>query len=140
MAQHYYNISSNASYHAEFRNIYEQEENRPVQFNSNANYDYNVEISFKEVMDAMAQCKNTAPGNDAIGYQMLRHLSESAYASVLTLLNKIWMDNVFPESWGEVVVFSFLKKDKPQTEAGRYHPIALTSCLCKLPERVSTPF
>ena len=46
------------------------------------------------------------------------------------------MDNAFPGSWGYAVVLAFLKKNKPPIEAGSNRSIALTSCLCKLLERV----
>ena len=44
MAAHYYNICSNASYWPEFRYIKEREENIPINFDTNVNFEYNKEI------------------------------------------------------------------------------------------------
>ena len=52
------------------------------------------------------------------------------------MYDKVWIEECFPEAWGEAVVLSFLKKDMPPAEPESYRPIALTSCVCKLLERI----
>ena len=87
-------------------------------------------------MDALAQNKNTTSRNDDTGHQTLRHLSESTYDSILRLFDEIWMDEIFLNREVSSVVQCYLKRDKPSTETGIYSLIALTSCSCKLLERV----
>ncbi|GFV50298.1 putative RNA-directed DNA polymerase from transposon X-element [Trichonephila clavipes] len=67
---------------------------------------------------------------------MLRHLSESFILSLLSLFNRIWETQVFPTQWCHAHVLPFPKPGKDPTSANNYHPIALTSCLSKLMERI----
>ncbi|GFT73322.1 probable RNA-directed DNA polymerase from transposon X-element [Trichonephila clavipes] len=67
---------------------------------------------------------------------MLRHLSESSILSLLSLFNRIWETHVFPTQWCHAHVLPFPKPGKDPTSAINYRPIALTSCLNKLMERM----
>ncbi|GFX51301.1 probable RNA-directed DNA polymerase from transposon X-element [Trichonephila clavipes] len=67
---------------------------------------------------------------------MLQHLSESSILSLLSLFNRIWETQVFPTQWCHAHVLPFPKPGKGPTSANNYHPIALTSCLSKLMERI----
>ena len=136
MADHYYRVSSNDGYTPQFLPVKEHTERQRISFQSNENSEYNACISFKELTDALSQCKDTAPGLDGIQYVVLRHLSDSACAFLLGIYNKVWLEQCFPDPWGEEVLLSFLKKEKPLMEPECYRPIALTSCVCKLMERV----
>ncbi|KAG8175803.1 hypothetical protein JTE90_013354 [Oedothorax gibbosus] len=49
---------------------------------------------------------------------------------------RIWNDKVFPTSWQRAIVIHIPKPGKDPQDAGNYRPIALTSCLCKLMERM----
>ncbi|KAG8174197.1 hypothetical protein JTE90_021707 [Oedothorax gibbosus] len=48
----------------------------------------------------------------------------------------IWNEKVFPTSWQRAIVIPIAKPEKDPQNAGNYRPIALTSCLCKLMERM----
>ncbi|GFW07179.1 putative RNA-directed DNA polymerase from transposon X-element [Trichonephila clavipes] len=67
---------------------------------------------------------------------MLRYLSESSILSILSLFNSIWETQVFPTQWCHAQDLPFPKPGKDPTAANNYHPIALTSCLSKLVERM----
>ena len=136
MAEHFYNVSSNNRYDPQFLPIKEREESNQLNFTTNEEKEYNIEISANEVQTALSQCRNTSPGPDKIHYEMLRHLSDSACDFLLRLYNKIWFERAFPVQWGRAFILPFVKKDKPPTQAESYRPIALTSCVCKLLERV----
>ncbi|GBN49623.1 putative RNA-directed DNA polymerase from transposon X-element [Araneus ventricosus] len=56
--------------------------------------------------------------------------------SILTLFNRIWNEKAFPASWREAVVVPIPKPGKDPQNSSNYRPIALTSCLCKLLERM----
>ncbi|KAG8177447.1 hypothetical protein JTE90_008631 [Oedothorax gibbosus] len=49
---------------------------------------------------------------------------------------RIWNEKVFPTSWQRAIVIPIAKPGKDPQDAGNYRPIALTSCLCKLMERM----
>ena len=55
---------------------------------------------------------------------------------LLDIYNEIWSENVFPAQWHEAIVIPFSKPNKNPKEAKSYRPIALTSCVCKLMERM----
>ncbi|KAG8174057.1 hypothetical protein JTE90_016742 [Oedothorax gibbosus] len=58
------------------------------------------------------------------------------YKTLLKLYNRIWNDKVFPTSWQRAIVIHIAKPGKDPQDAGNYRPIVLTSCLCKLMERM----
>ncbi|KAG8181031.1 hypothetical protein JTE90_024777 [Oedothorax gibbosus] len=70
-----------------------------------------------------------------VGYDVKArgHLgSNTSIPSVVT----IWNEKVFPTSWQRAIVIPIAKPGKDPQDAGNYLPIALTSCLCKLMERM----
>ncbi|KAG8173024.1 hypothetical protein JTE90_028041 [Oedothorax gibbosus] len=48
----------------------------------------------------------------------------------------VWKKKVFPTSWQRAIVIPIAKPRMDPQDAGNYRPIALTSCLCKLMERM----
>jgi len=71
-----------------------------------------------------------------VHYQMLKHLPESALSTLLHIINKHWCSKSFPSIWHHAVVLPIPKADKDKTDPCSYRPIALTSCLCKIIERM----
>ena len=66
---------------------------------------------------------------------MFRHLSTACLCLFLALINLIWATGSIPDSWKHSVIVSILKPGKDPSVPG-YRPIALTSNLCKLMERM----
>ena len=52
------------------------------------------------------------------------------------MYNKIWSTGEFPPTWREALTLPFLKPDKTGHSPQDYRPIVLTSCLCKVLERM----
>ena len=67
---------------------------------------------------------------------MLKHLPDEATKFLLKVLNKIWETGIIPESWKISIVIPVRKPNKDPFEPTSYRPIALTSCICKLMERM----
>ena len=67
---------------------------------------------------------------------MLRHLPPPALDSLLALFNSLWERGIYDESWREAIIIPVLKAGKSGLEPLHYRPIALTSCLGKLIERM----
>ena len=89
-----------------------------------------------ELNRALKKTKLTAPGKDQICYIMLNHLSESSKEILLELYNKVWEGGKLPLSWKEVIVVPIRKPGKDCTNPGNYQPIALTSNICKIMEKI----
>ena len=60
----------------------------------------------------------------------------SSLNTLLKIYNHIWQTNTFPAAWREAIVIPIPKPKKDKTNPLNYRPIALTSCLCKVMERM----
>ena len=136
LALHFSNVSSNNNYAPQFTVIKEREERRRLVFTTQENHAYNSVITPREVIGVLKETKASAPGQDDIGYCMLKNLSDSALGLLLKIYNKIWQHHIFPKIWAEAIVLPFHKPKKPLHNASSFRPIALTSCVCKLLEKV----
>ena len=76
--------------------------------------------------------KSTSPGMDGITYDIIRFLSSISGNPVLKLYNMIWSGGNLPKMWKRAIMVPVPKPGKP----GSYRLISLTSCLCKVFERI----
>ena len=135
LAESFSSVSSVSQYSEEFRNIRSRANVEFPQDSSNSEY-YNMPFTVKEMMEALADTSNTAPGEDDIVYEMLKHLSYESKIFLLELYNLIWRTSILPESWTKSIILAILKPGKDASSPTNYRPIALTSCLCKLLEKM----
>lgn len=77
-----------------------------------------------------------APGPDGITNEMLRHLGPAAKEELLQVFNASWQSAEVPWEWRRATVIPIPKAGKDKKLLGSYRPIALTSCLSKLMERM----
>uniref|UniRef100_A0A8C2BUC3 Reverse transcriptase domain-containing protein n=1 Tax=Cyprinus carpio TaxID=7962 RepID=A0A8C2BUC3_CYPCA len=94
------------------------------------------EFTLFELKRALNGVKNTSPGKDGICYKMIKEIDDVAKCVILKLYNKIWEQGKLPLCWKHSVVVPIGKPGKNRTEVKSYRPIALTSNLCKLMERM----
>ena len=69
---------------------------------------------------------------------MLKHLPDDCLKIILKLFNCIWSCGKLPQDWKHAKILAFLKPDKTPSDPSSYRPISLTSCLCKLLEKIVT--
>lgn len=136
LADHYENVSSSAAYSPDFIKIKEKNESIRLKFHTKENLPYNDPITLREMRGTLRQCKNTASGSDEVRYEMLKHLHTSALGMLLGIFNQVWLTGQYPSQWKSAHVLSFKKPGKPATEPSSYRPIALTSCIGKLMEKL----
>jgi len=55
---------------------------------------------------------------------------------LLGTVNDIWYSSNFPDSWRTFTVIPVPKPGKDKSDSFNYHPIAVTSCICKIMERM----
>ena len=67
---------------------------------------------------------------------MLQNLPDTALQILLSLLNRVWVGNSIPHVWKKAIIIPVPKAEKDQSLASSYHPISLTSCVCKLLDRM----
>ena len=134
-AEHFANISKKSESSPGFRNRL-REELLDLDFTTEKDESYNRPFSIKEYDSALASCGDTAPGLDDIPYAMLKHVSINTKTFIISLINRIWQESSFPKVWDIAIVLPFSKPGKDSTQVSNYRPIALTSCLCKVMEKM----
>ena len=96
----------------------------------------NAPFTIKEMETQLDRCKDSAPDPDDITISMIKHLTTPAKHALLKALNKLWEARVYPEQWSKEIKLPFLKPGKDPNLPSSYRPISLTSCICKLFERM----
>jgi len=119
-----------------FKAYKQNAEKYSISFTSNNTETYNNRFSMDELTNAISKSHDTAVGPDSIHYQMLKNLLDSAMDTLLDAVNYIWTTGDFPPEWHLATVISVAKPGKDSTDPTSYRPVALTSCLCKVMERM----
>ena len=88
--------------------------------------------SKKQVRMALRPKKSTAPGLDGITYDIINLLASLKGNPILRLYNLIWTDNKLPGAWKHAIIIPVPKPGRN----GEMRPISLTSCVCKVFERM----
>ncbi|GBN82099.1 putative RNA-directed DNA polymerase from transposon X-element [Araneus ventricosus] len=136
LAEAFSAVSSASSYSQDFISHKTNEERHNIDFNTLTDDEYNSDFHFIEFKRALSKSHATSPGPDNIHLLMLTHLTETSLHNILKLFNRIWKEKKFPSSWRRAVVIPILKPGKDAKNPNNYRPIALTSVLCKLLERM----
>ena len=136
LAERMEEVSSERSCSDEFLMYKRRAERKKINFSSRLEQDYNDPITRVELDAAMSDLKNSAPGPDGIHNKMLQNLPEEGKAFILQLFNRIFESGEFPAEWRLAHVIPILKEGKDPLDPASYRPISLTSCLCKLLERI----
>jgi exonuclease III/ribonuclease HI len=99
---------------------------------------YNADLTLSDLNLAINHIpsKEKATGSDPISNLMLRHLPETFKKVLLAFFQACWTSGSIPDSWREAVVVGIPKQGKPKHLPTSYRPIALTSHMCKLYERI----
>ena len=130
------NNSTAAHYSATFQTIKMQEERVEIDFTSDNTEVYNKPIRLRDLRRSIMKAKPRAPGPDGIHNNLLKHLPEDTLKILKEILNKIWISADFPDQWRAATMIPIPKPNKDHTDPLSYRPIALTSCLCKVLERM----
>lgn len=89
-----------------------------------------------ELKRVLCRVLQSAPGKDGICYILLKYADNIILKAVLELFNKIWAEGRLPKSWKHAIIIPIAKPGKDSSIAGNYRPVALTSNLCKLMEKM----
>ena len=134
LGKHFSEISSSTNYSPQFQRI--RDSQVVLDFKSDRYEAYNARFSLREFKDALSSTESTSPGEDTILYEMLKHLPEAAKRFLLKIINKIWETGILPEDWKISLIVPVKKPNKDASLPTSYRPIALTSCVCKLMEKM----
>ena len=128
--------NSSAHYSATFQAIKGQEEKVEIDFTSDNTEVYNKPFQMRDLRRSIMKAKPRAPGPDGIHNNLLKHLPEDTLKILKEILNRIWISADFPDQWRVATVIPIPKPNKDHTDPLSYRPIAFTSCLCKVLERM----
>ena len=136
LGNNFKNCSSSNNYSSEFQNIKSTQERRKINFKTKISFNYNKKFKLRDLNRSLKKSNNSAPGVDQIHYQILRHLPVETKKIFIDLINEYWNKGDFPPSWREALIIPIPKPGKDPLKAINYRPIALTSCMCKVVERM----
>ena len=136
LASHFSQISTGSHLPPQFQSFKVRSTLSPVTFTLSSIEPYNAPFTLHELHAALSFCQDTSAGPDHIHYNMIRHLSDISNRFLLAIYNTVWMEGEFPSTWRFSIVLPFVKPGKSGSLPQDYRPIALTSCLCKLFERM----
>ena len=128
--------SSSSFHNDEFKSNKRKAEKANLNFASDNSEAYNSEFSMDELSSSIRELNDTAPGPDRVHNTLIRHLPGETLKLLLGLYNKIWTQGAFPDTWRLATVVPIPKPGKDHRDPSNYRPIALTSCLCKLMEKL----
>lgn len=137
-AEHLHKVSSDNNYTQEFLNTKRKKELKEIKFKRDEREKayYNEKFTTEEFENALASTNKSAPGSDKIDFEIMKHMSEKAKKHLLNFYNHIWTKGTFPEEWRNAVIVPIPKQGKDPGQVTNYRPISLTSCLCKLLEKM----
>ena len=107
-----------------------------MRFTSNNEEPYNTPFYVEEFHDALTTLNKTSPGYDQNTYLMIKNSNITPQTAILNLHNKLFINEVFPITWAVVTITPIQKPGKDPSRPLNYRPISLTSCLCKLLEKM----
>jgi ribonuclease HI/exonuclease III len=136
LARSFSKVSSTDNYNEEFQEVKREAENNFV-FNDDCNeVPLNDMFTFEELKEAIGKAKCTAPGGDGIGGTIIKKLPWISCQILLSIFNIIWVRAECPSQWKEAILTPIAKPGKDPSNPLSYRPIALTSCFCKIMERM----
>ena len=112
------------------------QEKQPLDFSSNNLELYNQPFTISDLTSTLSELKQTAAGPDNISNMILSHLPPETIQLLLHIINKNWENKTFPDSWHSATIIPIPKQGKDHSNPSNYRPIALTSCLCKVMEKM----
>lgn len=136
LSNHFAEASNNSAFHPEFQQIRENSVLSNLDFFSDSAEPYNSPISLHELQNAIRSTKVGAIGADNFHLQILIAMPEVTLLQVLSLFNRLWSQNHFPQCWKTAIVLPLLKAGKNPTLPDSYRPISLLSVLGKIFEKI----
>ena len=135
-AETFRDISSSANYSPQFRQHANNAEKVKLNFSSDNTETYNKLFCMDELRSVLSDVKEKAYGPDHIPYTFLKNLPKEGLQSILDVFNNVWCNGKFPDIWRNGHTIPIPKPGKDHTNPVNYRPITLTSCVCKVMEKV----
>lgn len=100
------------------------------------NLEINEPFSWEELQHALSRSNGKSAGPDDLGYPLLKKLPLEGKCCMLEMLNQLWVSDTYPTLWKESLVVPIPKANEKDRGTSKFRPIALTSCMAKVFERM----
>nr|KAG5698173.1 hypothetical protein BaRGS_030536 [Batillaria attramentaria] len=123
----------------EMREYRRTEEQRFEKSENDGQAPSNGDLTLEELRTAIGSLgsQGKATGHDPISYQMIRHFPDRMVKVLLGFYQTCWDSGQIPKAWKKAVVVAIPKDGKPPHLPTSYRPVALTSHLGKVYERLA---
>ena len=108
----------------------------PLDYGGENDSDLNVLFAFSELKKAIKSMRTTTPGEDMISAKFFKGLEDHSLMLLLQIYNSFWILGDVPTDWKTSIILPIHKPGKPKNLASSYRPIALTSVMGKICERM----
>ena len=136
MGQFFSDLSSSTNYRPAFRDRVRDMLQHCPDFSSDNDEIYNTLFTIEELRRAINLSGSTSVGPDSLHYMFFKQMNDTQLSEILKLFNFIWRSGTFPDIWRHSILIPIQKPGKPSEKVESYRPIQLTSCMCKLMERM----
>ena len=136
LAKTFAKVSSNDNYSPQFIPIKNRLESNMPNFGTSNDTYYNKPFTTDDLSNILSKIKNSTPGEDGVHYKMIINLPLTVKHHLIKILNKFFTESYFPPIWSKSIIIPIVKQGKNPNSPQSYRPIALTSCICKLFERL----
>ena len=136
LGENFAKISDSSGCTSSFQRIKTVAKRKAIDFTSNNAEPYNDSFTIEELVGALTTAKDTTPGPDKVHYKMLKNMPQQAKHHLLQMYNELWNNSHYPEQWKDAIVIPIAKPNKDHSDPINYRPIALTSCVCKIFEKM----
>ena len=136
IGRHLESVGNSLNLDEHFRRKKANAEKVILNFETRQELTYNSLFTAVELEAALSSCENSAPGKDMVSFELLKHINIRAKVYLLTFYNHLWKRGLFPKAWRHAIVIPIAKPGKDPSQVTNYRPISLTSCLCKLMEKM----
>ena len=143
LAESFSAISSNNNYSPTFQQFKQDFElKNKEEFTDNStdaqkDNHLNMQFTLAQLKLAIQSCnKNKSAGPDNIPYEFLKELPELSLTELLKFYNYLYNAGKLPQRWKHAIILPLYKPDKTKSDPLSYRPISLTSCLCKVMEKL----
>ena len=136
LGRHLESIGNSLSMDTHFQTKKYNAEKVVINFETSQDLIYNESFTIMEFEFALDSCRKSAPGKDNISFEMIINLNTKAKKFLLQFYNHLWKKGFFPKAWRHAIVVPIVKPGKDPCRPTNYRPISLTSCLCKIMEKM----
>ena len=98
----------------------------------------NSKLTYEEFLEGLHSfdTNETAVGIDGVSYQLLTHLPSTWNKLLFSLFQKCWKGGILPSVWKKTIIVPILKQGKSRVNIDSYRPVALTSQVGKVLEKI----